>query len=346
MQEETIKFLTEHKKYRVLWWGFGPTLLEDLCRKKKFDVTEFLVKRDKYQCTELMIAFGERKIYWWWTWSKKIEDITFDEKSYRRVCEYHKYSWFWQIILGLFTPVLVHRKIVKWINIECKCGGYMLHRDNNHDNAGYLTEEQPTVDFNTVGGTLKSLGFPGLLKQLDDSLELVRKNMRTEEQHRQFVAEIDKKIKKSSLTVHSDKVNAGDDKQAALNACRVLIKNTDELFLGYIYIDFQYGWYSRMKINSLGNIKVLNKLNSKILLELSEMSKVKQEEIITNINEFLKASDNSLKSFVTSKFEKNSEGDFERHRSATLNYLTLCIKGHENLQKQCNNILRRCLENI
>jgi len=38
-------FLTEYRKYRVLWRGFGPTLLEDLCREKKFDAAEFLAKR-------------------------------------------------------------------------------------------------------------------------------------------------------------------------------------------------------------------------------------------------------------------------------------------------------------
>ncbi|HCE59377.1 MAG TPA: hypothetical protein DEQ74_00875, partial [Wolbachia sp.] len=171
MQEKTIKFLTEYRKYQVLWWGFGPTLLEDLCREQEFDVTEFLTKKDKYQCAELLMAFGDRKKYWWWPWSKKITDTTFNKTARRRAFEYHQYSWFWQVILGLFTPVLLHRQVLKWINIEY--GGYMYRSNGQTIIKSYLTI---AADFNTVGGTLKSLGFPGLLKQLDDSLELVRKN--------------------------------------------------------------------------------------------------------------------------------------------------------------------------
>jgi len=351
MQEETIKFLTEYKKYQVLWWGFGPTLLEDLCREKNFDVTELLAKKDKYQCAELLMAFGDRKKYWWWPWSKKITDTTFNKTTCRWAFEYHQYSWFWRVIFGLFTPVLLHRQVLKWINI--KYGGYMYRSNNQTIIKSYLTI---AADFNTVGGTLKSLGFPELLQQLDDSLEMVRKHIKTEEQHRKFVAGIEREMNKLSLKIHPDRVmNRGgsaretaeaDKKQTALNACKALITNTSEFFLDYIPADFKYECYNKMTINSLG---VINLLNVRFLAKLGPISRIKQEEIITYTHKFLQASRSSLEQFIASRSYEGHDSDmklcaFEQHRSDALHYLILCIKGYENLQEQCDNVRGECVE--
>ncbi|VVC35008.1 Hypothetical protein CINCED_3A016923 [Cinara cedri] len=168
--------------------------------------------------------------------------------------------------------------------------------------------------------------------------------METAEQHRKFVAEIDKKMKKLSLKIHSDKVNAGDDKQAALNACRSLIKNASEFFLDYIHADFKYEHYNKMKINSLG---VINLLNVRFLAKLGPISRIKQEEIITYTHKFLKASRSSLEQFIKSRSCDGYSSDwaqytFEQHRDDALNYLTSCIEGCEKFDSQCEEILEEC----
>lgn len=353
MQEKTIKFLTEYREYRV-WgrrWGFGSTLLEALCREKNFDVTEFLAKRDKYQCAVLLRAFGEKKIYWWLPWSKKFKDIVFDRKACRRALEYHKYSWFWRVILGLFTSILVHRQVLKWINIEY--GGYM-HRSNGQNDEGHLTTVQLTCNLKFVEGTLNLLGFPGLLQQLDDNLEMVRRNMKSKEEHEQFVSQINKRMLRLSVQIHPDRaiargdseeeIAAAQEKQTALNACRVLIKNASELFLKYTHIYFQYECYGRMKISSLSNTRTLNLLNFRFLMKLAKISNTKQEEVIANINKFLKASDNSLESFIARKSYGSSEDNFEQDVRNALYYLTSCITGCEILKKQCDEVRKQCIK--
>ncbi len=96
-QEKAINFLQENRRYQVLWWGFGPTMLEVLCKEKGFDAKELLEKKSsrnaqvEKQCVELLEAWGEKKIHWWWPWSKKMKDIELDEKQCQRAKNYEKY---------------------------------------------------------------------------------------------------------------------------------------------------------------------------------------------------------------------------------------------------------------
>ncbi|WP_250295882.1 hypothetical protein [Wolbachia endosymbiont of Oedothorax gibbosus] len=362
-QEKAIKFLTAYKKYRILWWGFGPTLLEDLCKEKKFDVKEFLDKKDKEQCIELLKAFSERKVYWWWPWSGKVKDIVIDSKQCQRAREYKNYSWFWKIVLGLFTSVLVHRQVLKWNSTFVSCGGYMYKSDVQGKGPEVPTRPLNTpgnvIDLNgkfeTVGDTLNSLGLSGLLQQLDDSLEKVRRNIESRDGHEQLVKKLDKKMQKLCLQVHPDKVrNRGgseeeiakaQERQAALSASRTVIKNISEHFLDLIHVDCKYEFYGKMKIGLLGNAKVLNRLNFKMLMELSTLSRIKQEEVIGNINKFLKASNASIESFINSYYEednKKAERDFEKNRNDALYHLRMCISGYEKLNNQLDEVKKEC----
>ena len=101
-----------------IWWGFGCTSLENLCKKKSFNGKELLENKSskgiKEQFIPLLEAFGEEKLYWWWPWSCKVKDTQIDKKQYQRAIEYVNYSWSWKIVLGLFISVLIHCQVLQW----------------------------------------------------------------------------------------------------------------------------------------------------------------------------------------------------------------------------------------
>ncbi|WP_339045257.1 hypothetical protein [Candidatus Mesenet endosymbiont of Agriotes lineatus] len=119
-QNNVIQFLSSHRKYRILWWEFGPTMLEYLCKKEGLNAKELKQKNENHENLEeetlrLLEAFGEVKTHWWWPWSKKIKEIKMSEKQERRAIEYCRYSFSWRLILALFTDVVVHQfRIVQY----------------------------------------------------------------------------------------------------------------------------------------------------------------------------------------------------------------------------------------
>jgi hypothetical protein len=113
-QEKVINFLSENRQYQVLWWSFGSTMLEVLCKEKRFNVKKLLSSKSnkseevEEQCTELLEALGGKKAYWWWPWSSKIKDIEINKKQCERAKNYENYSFFWRVIFSFFTSVLIH----------------------------------------------------------------------------------------------------------------------------------------------------------------------------------------------------------------------------------------------
>ncbi|GFR06942.1 uncharacterized protein TNCT_499301 [Trichonephila clavata] len=154
-RKEAINSLAGQRKYRVLWWGFGPTLLESLCKKKGFNAKKLL--EDKFsegikeQCITLLEAFGEEKLYWWWPWSGKVNDAQIDEKQCQRAREYGNYSWFWKIVFGLFTSVLIHCRVLQWNSLVTNYyGGCMFKKGSSEDRnqARNRSQEVPTTSTN------------------------------------------------------------------------------------------------------------------------------------------------------------------------------------------------------
>ncbi|MFP3015792.1 MAG: hypothetical protein ACEY3B_05870 [Wolbachia sp.] len=113
-QNNIVRRFSEHRKYRVLLWEFGPTLFEHLCKQKGFDSKVLLQKNkdgevSKNECLMLLEAFGEMKVYWWWPWSKKIKDVELTKEQWERAINYDSYSFLQRLVLSVFTNVIVHQ---------------------------------------------------------------------------------------------------------------------------------------------------------------------------------------------------------------------------------------------
>ncbi|BFD47872.1 MAG: hypothetical protein DMENIID0003_09460 [Wolbachia endosymbiont of Sergentomyia squamirostris] len=113
-QNNIIRRFSEHRKYRVLLWEFGPTLFEHLCKQKGFDSKVLLQKNKDGEVLEneslmLLEAFGEMKVYWWWPWSKKIKDVELTKEQWERAINYDSYSFLQRLVLSVFTNVIVHQ---------------------------------------------------------------------------------------------------------------------------------------------------------------------------------------------------------------------------------------------
>ncbi|WP_174516808.1 hypothetical protein [Wolbachia endosymbiont of Cardiocondyla obscurior] len=113
-QNNIIRRFSEHRKYRVLLWEFGPTLFEHLCKQKGFDSKVLLQKNKDGEVLEneslmLLEAFGEMKVYWWWPWSKKIKDVELTKEQWERAINYDSYSFLQRLVLSIFTNVIVHQ---------------------------------------------------------------------------------------------------------------------------------------------------------------------------------------------------------------------------------------------
>lgn len=113
-QNNIIRRFSEHRKYRVLLWEFGPTLFEHLCKQKGFDSKVLLQKNKDGEVLEneslmLLEAFGEMKVYWWWPWSKKIKDVELTKEQWERAINYDSYSFLQRLVLSVFTSVIVHQ---------------------------------------------------------------------------------------------------------------------------------------------------------------------------------------------------------------------------------------------
>lgn len=113
-QNNIIRRFSEHRKYRVLLWEFGPTLFEHLCKQKGFDSKVLLQKNKNGEVSEneylmLLEAFGEMKVYWWWPWSKKIKDVELTKEQWERAINYDSYSFLQRLVLSVFTNVIVHQ---------------------------------------------------------------------------------------------------------------------------------------------------------------------------------------------------------------------------------------------
>ncbi|WP_265039247.1 DUF1631 domain-containing protein [Wolbachia endosymbiont (group A) of Yponomeuta plumbellus] len=119
-QNNIIRRFSEHRKYRVLLWEFGPNLFEHLCKQKGFDSKVLLQKNkdgevSKNECLMLLEAFGEMRVYWWWPWSKKIKDLELTKEQWERAINYDSYSFLQRLVLSVFTNVIIHQwYIVKY----------------------------------------------------------------------------------------------------------------------------------------------------------------------------------------------------------------------------------------
>ncbi|WP_265017600.1 J domain-containing protein [Wolbachia endosymbiont (group A) of Epistrophe grossularia] len=80
-------------------------------------------------CVKLLKALERMPQYWWWPWSKQIEDITITEEQINRAVNYNDYSIASRLIYSLFTNVALHQLYVarlSYLYSYHKLGGKMV----------------------------------------------------------------------------------------------------------------------------------------------------------------------------------------------------------------------------
>jgi hypothetical protein len=110
MAEDMIKFLHQHRLYRILWWEFGSTILEYFCKQKGFNAKELLEGSISDKNDEIVSAWGNMKAYWWWPWSCKVHEVVLSESQKERSEKYSSDSFLYRVMLVLFTSLFIHRR--------------------------------------------------------------------------------------------------------------------------------------------------------------------------------------------------------------------------------------------
>ncbi|VVC27604.1 DnaJ domain, partial [Cinara cedri] len=239
-QKSIVDFLLSHRRYQVLWWGFGPTILEYLCKQKSFNAKELLEKHKnnialEKESLELLAALGEIKAYWWWPWSAKVKEVVLSESQKERAEKYSSYFFLHRVVLVMFTSVLTHR-----IVFFQQSGGYMNRNQqcNNSEESsavqigqqlpeatGSLTaQDQLSIQhlnflgsamvYNVeLGWALHLMGFSSqTLSELDKSLARVREANYSKEAMEGYASSfkeiVTDKYRELARKVHSDKQDA------------------------------------------------------------------------------------------------------------------------------------------
>ncbi|GFR13610.1 uncharacterized protein TNCT_445001 [Trichonephila clavata] len=385
-------------------------MLEVLCKEKGFDAKElFSSKSNKSekieeQCVELLEVWGEKKIHWWWPWSKKMKDIELDEKQLQRARNYKKYSFFWKIIFSLFTSILIHRRALKrddlisyytrgdsmpnanisygkengvsrssetTMNLEKEKGA--SQGSGNLEHVGNIVPGGALVGYNialdflslgsrrfdscilsdaTLGDALKLLNLPNLLENLDNDLEIVKRKEKNKAEHEKyFNQEVNDKFKKLSRKYHPDQiqkkggssedVTRATEMQQGVNLVWKVLKMLHSNFINNNFLsnqDFKYSTCSKVEVSILSNEERLRSINNKVLIELCWLSRIKHEEIIPNLNEFLKLGQSSIQNFLS-----NDGSNFAQERRQALIYFKKYLSGYKYIDviSVCNKIVSK-----
>ncbi|WP_341812723.1 hypothetical protein [Wolbachia endosymbiont (group A) of Eristalinus aeneus] len=169
------------------------------------------------------------------------------------------------------------------------------------------------VDHITLEDTLKLLKSDGLLSDLDNDLHKICTGKKAITDHKEyFKTQVDSKLKKLCTIYHPDSVrrrNGSEEEvlkatavQAKINAVREILGHFNENFSQYD--DFKYSYFSKVEVNLLGNEKKLRQVSYTVLNKLGELSYIKHEKLIPNLNQFLKSGQSSTKGFISGSFNK------------------------------------------
>ncbi|XP_025405782.1 CAP-Gly domain-containing linker protein 1-like, partial [Sipha flava] len=242
-QKSIVDFLLSQKRYRVLWWSFGPTIFEYLCKQKDFNAKELLEKHKNNVVLEkeslaLLAALGEIKAYWWWPWSATVKEVVLSESQKERAEKYPSYFFLHRVVLVIFTSVLIHR-----IVFFQQSGGYMNRNqqfnDSEESSAVQIGQHLPEASGNLAAQddqkqlNIQHLSFLGsamvynvelewalhlmgfssqTLSELDKSLARVREANYSKEAMEEYAASFKEiftdKYRELARKVHSDKQDA------------------------------------------------------------------------------------------------------------------------------------------
>ncbi|MBD0391693.1 hypothetical protein IC220_04435 [Wolbachia endosymbiont of Pentalonia nigronervosa] len=369
-QENIIDFLSSHRRYQVLWWGFGPTILEYLCKQKSFNAKELLEKHKNNialakESLELLAALGEIKAYWWWPWSAKVREVVLSESQKERAEKYSSYFFLHRMALVIFTSVLTHR-----IVFFQQSGGYMNRNQqfNNSEESsavqigqqlpeasGSLTaQDQLSIQhLNFLGSAmvcnvelewaLHLMGFSSqTLSDLDESLAQVRSAGYSEEAMKQYAASfkgiVTDKYRELARKVHSDKQNTQNSSDEKFKD----LTNINEVMHGLyeaskeIKNSFRYGMFAKIAFNFLHqNIdKCTSYINKDVVAELRNITIWRQSDLLYCRNEFLKNAQELFAEHKTNlpKMKQNFEKLIDNY---TDRYQKLWLDNLRDLKHRC-----------
>ncbi|GFQ69421.1 uncharacterized protein TNCT_326871 [Trichonephila clavata] len=202
----------------------------------------------------------------------------------------------------------------------------------------------------TLGDALKLLNLPNLLENLDNDLEIVKRKEKNKAEHEKyFNQEVNDKFKKLSRKYHPDQiqkkggssedVTRATEMQQGVNLVWKVLKMLHSNFINNNFLsnqDFKYSTCSKVEVSILSNEERLRSINNKVLIELCWLSRIKHEEIIPNLNEFLKLGQSSIQNFLS-----NDGSNFAQERRQALIYFKKYLSGYSKLVDALSSLQKR-----
>ncbi len=207
-------------------------------------------------------------------------------------------------------------------------------------------DDLTVIDYMTLEDTLKILKSDSLLSDLDDDLKEVKEGKKTIENHKEyFKTQVDKKLKQLCFmySPNSPKWHELPEEerpkaqamQAKLDDIRSILKHFNENFSQCD--DFKYSYFSKVRVNFLGNEETLNNTTYMVLHKLGELSYIKYERLVPNLNGFLRSSQASMKGFIS-----NNMDHFQKEKDNAECYFQSYLIGYEELRTNLELFCELC----
>ncbi|MGL9779436.1 MAG: hypothetical protein ACR5K5_04215 [Wolbachia sp.] len=207
-------------------------------------------------------------------------------------------------------------------------------------------DDLTVIDYMTLEDTLKILKSDSLLSDLDDDLKNVKEGRETMEDHKEyFKTQVDKKLKQlcfmyspNSPKWHSipeEERPKAQAMQVKLNDIRSILKHFNENFSQYD--DFKYSYFSKVRVDLLGNEETLKKTSHAVLNTLGELSYIKYERLVPNLNGFLRSSQASIKGFIS-----NNVNHFQKEKDNAECYFQSYLIGYGELRTNLELFCKLC----
>lgn len=207
-------------------------------------------------------------------------------------------------------------------------------------------DDLTVIDHMTLEDTLRVLKSDNVLSELDDDLKNVKAEKKTIEDHKEyFKTQVDKKLKQLCFmySPNSPKWHELPEEerpkaqamQAKLDDIRSILKHFNENFSQCD--DFKYSYFSKVRVNFLGNEETLNNTTYMVLHKLGELSYIKYERLVPNLNGFLRSSQASMKGFIS-----NNMDHFQKEKDNAECYFQSYLIGYEELRTNLELFCELC----
>ncbi len=210
-------------------------------------------------------------------------------------------------------------------------------------------DDLTVIDHMTLEDTLRILKSDNVLSELDNDLKDVKAGKRTIENHKEyFKTQVDKKLTQLCKKYHpnSPKWHSIPEEerpkaqaiQAKLDDIRSILKHFNENFSQCD--NFKYSYFSKVRVDFLGNKEKLKNITYTVLNKLGELSHIKYERLVPDLNGFLRSSQASMKGFIS-----NNVDHFQKEKDNAECYFQSYLIGYEELRTNLELFCDLCKEN-